>query len=60
MTWTCIWGHKWSKWTEVTREYNLVLHQALDKQFRCTDLLQRRTCLRCGRIQEEMVRDAQR
>ena len=60
MTRTCFWGHLWSKWTEITREYSFVPHAAPDKQFRCTDLLQRRTCLRCGRIQEEMLRDAQR
>jgi len=47
---SCFWGHKWSKWTQYKQEliYN--------KTGRITyEIRQRKTCLRCGKMQDEWV-----
>jgi hypothetical protein len=41
----CFWGHKWSKLEEVEVECrSIVFKEAHDK------LMQKRTCLRCGKV----------
>lgn len=47
-----LWFHKWSKW-EVFEEYWFQFIK--DKKYRYTQKLQKRTCLRCGRYQQEEI-----
>lgn len=57
----CLMFHKWDKWATYTESGTMiggVLSPMKGKAFRYTEIRQRRCCLRCGKIQDEWVKDA--
>jgi len=48
---SCFWGHKWTKWEQCSHSIWLPRQ---DKQLNGVPH-QKRTCLRCGKIQEEEI-----
>ena len=46
---SCFWGHKWTKW----EQYNASMLLIADMKTEYKQLRQRRTCLRCGKMELE-------
>lgn len=56
--WTCFWGHRWSRWEQYERPIRRIwLNDAREKSFEADDTkrCQRRSCLRCGKMQDWAV-----
>lgn len=55
----CWFGHDWEKWETYPFQYNYALNfgALAGKQFSKVELRQKRTCKRCGKTQDELVRD---
>lgn len=52
--------HKWSKWQQYEHEYQftpgiIMPKEIRGKVFSQVDLRQKRTCLECGKMQDELV-----
>lgn len=50
----CWWGHKWTKWHEYKRNF-IVMPTTVSKEYTTFEKRQRRTCLKCGKIEEEVI-----
>ena len=47
---SCFWGHKWSKWVEY-----VVGMTHIGTGEKCKKWIQKRACLRCGKIREREI-----
>lgn len=47
---SCFWGHKWTKWEQYTQQMIARSNGQHHINYR-----QRRTCIRCRKMQDEMV-----
>lgn len=55
----CWWIHLWPEWSEPTDEQYLVTYnprQHFRKVYLRTVRVQRRSCIRCGKVQESVIR----
>lgn len=47
---SCFWKHKWMRWEQYTQPMI-----ARSNGQRCIEYRQRRICIRCGKMQDELV-----
>lgn len=47
---SCFWGHKWTKWEQYAQP---MIDRSNGQHY--IDYRQRRTCIRCGKMQDELV-----
>jgi len=45
---SCFWGHKWTRWQQYTQQIKTRLGEGIETR-------QKRYCLKCGKMQNEMV-----
>lgn len=53
---SCFWNHRWSKWEQYDFKVNLPKGSIIGLTTPPTELRQRRTCKKCGKMQDERVR----
>jgi hypothetical protein len=46
----CFWGHKWGKWEQYSEDKFNVKYGV-----NFTEIRQKRTCLRCGKVESEVI-----
>jgi hypothetical protein len=54
--------HKWSKWQEYKDHYYwkpgwIFLQKYWNELYEATDIRQKRSCIKCGKMQDKLIRD---
>lgn len=55
---SCFWGHQWGKWEQFMRDFDWVTLKGPNAgaRYPATEPWQRRTCERCGKVDQEALR----